>query len=91
MDRTGNWPQIVSYLGSGASILVGSVVLAGWAFDVPALTGVLPGQVSMKADTALAIVLLGASVWLFRGALSSSPGPRISQSGDTHGNAKGSP
>ena len=62
MDRIRNWPQIVSYLGSGASILVGFAVLLGWVFDLPALKSVVPGLVSMKANTALAFVLAGFSL-----------------------------
>ncbi len=64
MHRTRNWPQIVSYLGSGSSILVGSAVLLGWAFDLSALqgVGVVPDSPSMKANTALAFVLAGFSL-----------------------------
>jgi len=47
-------------------ILVGLVVLGGWAFDIIALKSVFPGLVTMKANTALAFVLAGVSLWLLR-------------------------
>ncbi len=43
---------------------VGALVLAGWAFEVGALKSVLPGLVSMKANTALGLVLAGVGLWL---------------------------
>jgi len=41
---------------------VGVSVLVGWAFDLPGLKTVIPGTVSMKANTALAFVLAGLSM-----------------------------
>jgi signal transduction histidine kinase len=40
------------------------VVLYGWAFRVAVLTSVLPGLVTMKVNTALALGFSGISVWL---------------------------
>src|SRR5580698_7907338 len=47
-----------------ASVLIGFAVLCGWKFHVTELTSVFPGFVSMKPNTALAVLLSGASLWL---------------------------
>ncbi len=47
----------------GVAVL-GAATLAGWVLDVPALRSVLPGSVTMKANTALGFILCGISLWL---------------------------
>ena len=42
--------------------------LAGWVFGVPVLKSGLPGQVQIKANTAICLILLGVSLWLRRKA-----------------------
>lgn len=59
--------------GGGAAAALGLAVLAGWWLDLPALKSVLPGAVSMKANTALCFVLAGAALALLAGA-TASPG-----------------
>ena len=54
----------VSRVASGVVLTVGILVLAGWLFDTPALKSILPGFVTMKANTALAFTLAGSSLWL---------------------------
>lgn len=47
--------------------MVGVVVLAGWAFDIPLARSVVPGTISMKANTAISFVLAGIGLWLVAG------------------------
>jgi len=61
------WSWFVSF-GAALSTLVGLLGLAGWVFDVPVLKSGLPGQVEIKANTALCLILLGVSLWLRRKA-----------------------
>jgi PAS domain S-box-containing protein len=51
-------------LAALAVVAVGLVVLSGWTFDVTRLRGPIPGLIEMKANTAIAFVLSGASLWL---------------------------
>ena len=44
-------------------MLLGCVVLIGWAVDSPALRGIIPGLKSMNPGSALAFVIAGASLW----------------------------
>ena len=46
------------------TIVVGGMVLAGWFFDIPNLKSVLPGFVTMKANTAVGFVFGGLSLAL---------------------------
>ena len=43
---------------------LGLVVLGGWAFNVPAVTYIRPTFQSMKVNTALSFLCLGAGLWL---------------------------
>ncbi len=54
--------------GLGVSVfLLGILVLAGWALDVPLLKGGIPTiGTTMKANTALGFALSGASLWLVK-------------------------
>jgi len=47
--------------------VVGVVVLAGWALDIPLARSVVPGTISMKANTAVSFVLAGMGLWLVTG------------------------
>ena len=60
-------PQLKHFTVAAAVTVttVGALVLAGWAFEVGALKSVLPGLSSMKANTALGLVLAGVALWLW--------------------------
>ncbi len=47
-------------------MLVGALVLLGWAADIVVLKSIVPGLVPMMANTAAGFVLAGASLWLLR-------------------------
>ena len=47
-----------------AVTLMACLVLYGWVFHIGGMVAVLPGLVSMKANTALGLVLSAASLWL---------------------------
>ncbi|GMV11072.1 MAG: hypothetical protein AMXMBFR55_28060 [Gemmatimonadota bacterium] len=60
--------------------LVGAVALAGWTFGVPILATLVPGDVSMKANTALAFILAALALWqVTRDAGASRMPPAIGQ------------
>ena len=56
-----------------AALLAGVLVLIGWWRGLGYLTGVVPGLPTMKPDTASALALCGASLWLYHTAHASSP------------------
>jgi methyl-accepting chemotaxis protein len=60
--------EATSRAAGGAILLLGSLVLVGWLFDIGLLKGVLPGLVTMKANTALCFALSGTSLGLLRAA-----------------------
>jgi len=45
-------------------ILVGSIVMCGWIFDIPGLQTIVPGFVAMKFNPALCFVLFGCALLL---------------------------
>ena len=49
-----------------ASVAVGLLGLAGWMFRIPVLKSVIPGQVVIKPNAAVCLVLIGLSLWLMR-------------------------
>ena len=57
----------------------GAVVLVGWMLDIPNLKSVLPGFVTMKANTAVGFVLAGVSLVLTGRAARSTLSRRMSQ------------
>ncbi len=59
-------PRRIARWSGAVSIFVGVLVLFGWAFGFPALTEIVSGAVTMKANTALCFVLCGAAMWLLQ-------------------------
>lgn len=59
-------------LGIGLVVL-GLLVLVGWAFDVDAFKSILPGLATMKANTALGLLLVGLAFIFFRNISSAQP------------------
>jgi PAS domain S-box-containing protein len=53
-------------LTSVVSAAVGVLGLAGWMLHIPALKSVIPGQVVIKPNAAVCLVLIGLSLWLMR-------------------------
>src|SRR5262245_5802207 len=55
--------RYVAPAAGAAVVLIGGLVLLGWAFDLEHLRGVIPGAVAMNpGGTALAFLLLGAAL-----------------------------
>ena len=47
-----------------AAVIVGGMVLIGWALDIAALKSILPGWFPMKANAAVGFILIGIALWL---------------------------
>ena len=58
--------RLTSRIAAAASVVVGVIVLAGWALGISFFKSLSPNLASMKANTALAFVLAGAALWLLQ-------------------------
>lgn len=57
--------QWASRIASIAAIAIGTMVIVGWMFDIGLLKSVLPGLVTMKANTAFGFIFGGCCLWLW--------------------------
>ncbi|MEK7755340.1 MAG: hypothetical protein AAB654_25675, partial [Acidobacteriota bacterium] len=73
------WATRLAPLSGGVAAVMGVLVLTGWWLDVAALKNVIPGHVSMKANTALAFVLAGTALTLLSPTPISSKRARAGQ------------
>jgi PAS domain S-box-containing protein len=64
MSRT---PRAVAWACGLLAMVVANLVLLGWVLDIPSLTSVRPGLVTMKVNTALCFILSGAALCLLAG------------------------
>jgi len=63
----------VPRIASMVVFVVGCIVLTGWQLDLPALTSILPGMATMKANSALAFILCAISLWLLQNRQTKRP------------------
>ncbi|MBW4678838.1 MAG: PAS domain S-box protein [Microcoleus vaginatus WJT46-NPBG5] len=57
--------QAFSRKASVAVIVIGSMVIVGWMLNIPTLKTVVPGLVTMKANTAACFIMGGTALWLW--------------------------
>ena len=68
-EKTFKFLSRCSFYISGVTIAFGVMVLTGWILHLQRLKGLIPGQVPVKANTAVCFVLIGTALWLtMRGA-----------------------
>src|SRR5262245_11795593 len=72
-DPSAHHKDTLVRVAGAAALVIGCVVLFGWATDVIVLKCVLPGLAAMKPNSAVAFVLAGASLLALRAGL----GPRL--------------
>src|SRR5690606_33202908 len=63
------------------ALAIGGIGLAGWIFDIDALTRIHPSLVSMKFNTAVCLVVAAVSLLLLRQKNVSSGRRRLAQGG----------
>jgi len=61
-----NFANITAGLLTSAVIIISLLVLAGWQWDILYLKSVMPGFVSMKANTAICFLMAGLSLSLLK-------------------------
>lgn len=54
--------QKITLIFSLIPVLVGLAVFIGWKLDIPSLKSIFPNQITMKANTAIGMILCGGSI-----------------------------
>ena len=67
----------ISRIASITVILIGCMVIFGWMFDIPTLKSVVPGLVTMKANTAFGFILGGTCISLWHRGSRESQSRRV--------------
>ena len=62
----------ISRVCAGTAAAIGALAFAGWIFDARLLMQILPGQVAMVPNTAVAFLLTGLALWMRAGPASRS-------------------
>src|SRR5262245_39060038 len=57
-------PARVPAFAGAFAVVIGCLVLLGWAIDSSTLKSGIPGHFEMKANSAICFVLLGVAVWM---------------------------
>jgi diguanylate cyclase (GGDEF)-like protein/PAS domain S-box-containing protein len=70
-------PLRIGHIAGILTIVLGSVALFGWSFDILVFKSILPGLVAMKANTALGFVLVGCSLSLIKTESTARDKPHI--------------
>ena len=65
-SRAGGFIDRYSQFCSLLALCFGFLVLTAWAFHIERFKTILPGQVAVKANTAICFILLGLALWLLR-------------------------
>lgn len=68
-NRLNSISRLFARVGSLVVVFIGCLVLIGWSFDIAILKSILPGTVTMKANTAVGFLLAGVSLLLSLGNL----------------------
>jgi signal transduction histidine kinase/ActR/RegA family two-component response regulator len=55
-------------IAGAISVALGTLALSGWLLGIDELKSIVPGTITMKANTAVGFVLMGAAIWLCEGS-----------------------
>ena len=75
------WQRWIPRAAGAVTFGVGALVLLDWALEIEVLNRVRPDIITMKANTAVAFILSGASLWWKNGRHRESPSMRRLASG----------